>query len=253
MPLSSGVSKLLVIDLTPCNTFIRSSSPTPTSEVPFLIDRKIGDGVYKQVFSVIFSQTGKTKAISIVKCLNDETLAAVLNGIWMSQIFCDCPYILPVTAYEHDPASQMIYTLTEECTQGTFTQRFAKAPLEQILGWIDQLEEALQALRDKGLSHGDLKGENVLITENQIRVIDLDWAVPQQRSLRFFPLDHDLDALHEMVLKLAEARWGDDQIPQTIEDRLQAIKKRALDCAAPPTRSCNEFYDFAALELPEEL
>ena len=51
-------------------------------------------------------------------------------------------------------------------------------PMDKLLKdeHIIQLKEAVEALHGAGYVHGDLRGPNVLITKDGLRIIDLDWC-----------------------------------------------------------------------------
>jgi len=88
-----------------------------------------------------------------------------------------CDNVCKFLGYYYDTASKTIYILMKNCGTDLFDiyAREQKPSLEQSIGIIKQMVDALDCLHSNGFAHRDIKPENITVTE-QGKVLLIDFG-----------------------------------------------------------------------------
>ena len=141
------------------------------------IIKKLGNGTFGQVFKVVHKQTGVIRAMKIIPKNNlkpgftDKDIIREIN-IMKS---LEHPHVIKL--YEFYIDEYNYYLLNEFCTEGDLSEKINKLkylpePIVKII--MVQIFNAVLYLNDRGIIHGDLKLENILVDsylDNGIRNI----------------------------------------------------------------------------------
>lgn len=87
----------------------------------------------------------------------------------------DHPNMIKTFSYEIDFAAKS-YTVTMEHAETTLGELAHSAPWCTLRGWLIQIAQALAALHEVGIMHGDVKQENVFICGGIAKLADFEFA-----------------------------------------------------------------------------
>jgi len=143
---------------------IRKVSGDPFEKYKIL--RKLGNGTFGQVYKVMHKQTGNIRAMKIIPKNNLRpgfTDKDIIQEITIMKNL-DHPHIIKLFEFYLDDDNY--YLINEYCTEGDLSEKLNKLkalpePIVKIL--MAQIFNAVLYLNNRGIIHGDLKLENILV------------------------------------------------------------------------------------------
>ena len=143
---------------------IRKISGNPFGN--YRIIKKLGNGTFGQVYKIIHLKTGNIRALKIIPKNNlrsgftDKDIIREINI--MKNL--DHPHVIKL--YEFYKDKENYYLVNEFCTEGDLSEKMQKLkflpePIVKIL--MAQIFSAVFYLNNRGIIHGDLKLENILV------------------------------------------------------------------------------------------
>ena len=132
----------------------------------YRIIKKLGQGTFGQVYKIMQLKTGNIRALKIIPKNNlragftDKDITREINI--MKNL--DHPHIIKL--YEFYKDNENYYLVNEFCTEGDLSEKmnklkFLPEPIVKIL--MAQIFSAVLYLNNRGIIHGDLKLENILV------------------------------------------------------------------------------------------
>ena len=153
----------------------------------YKFDKKVGKGSYATVWSLITDDTSaplKNIALKVNRAIPfffkvAEIEYQLLNNIGNeSRIvpFLEDPIILP---------KQNIFAIPMEAFTENLLTRLSKKPLlSQSLELLTKLSEKYALLHEKGIIHADMKPENIVLKDDDIRIIDLGLSFEKGKNIQ---------------------------------------------------------------------
>ena len=143
---------------------IRQQSGNPFDYYRIL--KKLGQGTFGQVYKTIHKKTGNIRAMKIIPKNNAKpgfTDKDIIHEIMIMKNL-DHPHIIKL--YEFYTDEYNYYLINEFCTEGDLSEKMYKLkslpePIVKII--MAQIFNAVLYLNNKGIIHGDLKLENIMI------------------------------------------------------------------------------------------
>ena len=165
-PSKSPKMKINSLSRIPINTknIIRKVSGNPFDNYKIL--QKLGHGTFGQVFKIMQKQTGNIRAMKIIPKNNLRpgfTDKDIVHEITIMKNL-DHPHIIKL--YEFYIDDYNYYLINEYCTEGDLSEKMAKLkslPEQIVKILMAQIFNAVLYLNNKGIIHGDLKLENILV------------------------------------------------------------------------------------------
>ena len=143
---------------------IRQKSGNPFDYYRIL--KKLGQGTFGQVYKTIHKKTGNIRAMKIIPKNNAKvgfTDKDIIHEIMIMKNL-DHPHVIKL--YEFYTDEYNYYLINEFCTEGDLSEKMYKLkslpePIVKII--MAQIFNAVLYLNNKGIIHGDLKLENILV------------------------------------------------------------------------------------------
>lgn len=161
-----------------------SSAMKPgTNVASYRLAEILGDGSFGIVFKAQDLTLKRTVALKILKPGTVQNPQSILQEA-RSAARLNHPNIC--TIYAVDDSCGLPLIAMEFLSGKTLAQRMADAPLklEQISDWGRQIAAGLAAAHAQGVSHGDLKPSNILITnEGRVKILDFGLAILDEKLL----------------------------------------------------------------------
>ena len=144
--------------------FIRKQSGNPFDNYKIL--KELGHGTFGQVYKIIHKKTGNIRAMKIIPKNNLKpgfTDKDIISEITIMKNL-DHPHIIKL--YEFYIDEYNYYLINEFCTEGDLSEKMYKLkslpePIVKII--MAQIFTAVLYLNNRGIIHGDLKLENILV------------------------------------------------------------------------------------------
>ncbi len=150
----------------------------------YRVQNRIARGGFANVFRAHDTIEGISVAIKIPhdRYVDKATLELFRKEVRMTARL-DHPNILPIkTASFVDDHFLIVYPLGAGSLE---TRLGRRAPLRTVLGWIEQMLEALAYAHDRGIIHCDVKPENlILFDHDKLRLADFGIAKVAQHTLK---------------------------------------------------------------------
>ena len=153
----------------------------PESEIHRIV--QIGKGAQGIVFKGVFNK----RVVSIKDCKGDHVYGLLREYDLMKQI--DSKDVIRVEGYNHllfDKKDRRAFMVMEYANEGDLYGKIEKSIVEQvplpralIYKWFRQLIQAVKACHEKNIYHLDIKPENILVSDDQLKLVD--FGVAQQR------------------------------------------------------------------------
>ena len=145
-------------------TLIRKQTGNPFDNYDLI--KKLGNGTFGQVYKIIHKKTGNIRAMKIIPKNNLKpgfTDKDIIHEITIMKNL-DHPHIIKL--YEFYIDEENYYLINEFCTEGDLSEKMYKLkslpePIVKIL--MAQIFTAVLYLNNRGIIHGDLKLENILV------------------------------------------------------------------------------------------
>ncbi|MFK7917890.1 MAG: BTAD domain-containing putative transcriptional regulator [Ilumatobacter sp.] len=129
---------------------------------------KIGEGSTGHVYRAFQPSVGREVAIKVIRpeLANDPDFIRRFEAEAQVIASLEHPHIVPVFDYWREPDSA--YLVMRRYEQGSLADALADGPLptEQAVSVLSQVGAALAVAHRRGVTHGDVKPENVLIDED---------------------------------------------------------------------------------------
>jgi len=143
---------------------IRQKSGNPFENYKIL--KKLGQGTFGQVYKTLHKKTGNIRAMKIIPKNNAKvgfTDKDIIHEIMIMKNL-DHPHVIKL--YEFYTDEYNYYLINEFCTEGDLSEKMYKLkslpePIVKII--MAQIFNAVLYLNNKGIIHGDLKLENILV------------------------------------------------------------------------------------------
>jgi WD40 repeat protein/serine/threonine protein kinase len=128
------------------------------------IESEIERGEMSIIYRAHDVRDGRVAAVKVFSsdCLNDPTIRARYQNEFQLITFLNNPNIVPL--YEFGEQDGQLFIAMPWMTGGTLAGRLAKGPLplDEAVPIIDQVSQALEAVHNLGIFHGDIKPSNIL-------------------------------------------------------------------------------------------
>ncbi|GFT60173.1 hypothetical protein NPIL_84961 [Nephila pilipes] len=149
----------------------------------FIFTEKLGKGSYATVYKAY--RTGDTREVVAIKCVSKSSLtkSSVENLVTEISILKKVkhPNIVELKDFQWD--NSFIFLILEYCNAGdlsNFIRSKKRLPESIAHKFLQQLAKALQVLRSHGISHMDLKPQNILLSNRTNPVLKLgDFGLAQ--------------------------------------------------------------------------
>ncbi|KAI8906443.1 kinase-like domain-containing protein [Gorgonomyces haynaldii] len=163
------------------NLFQFLSSPHLISVGSYTLGRTIGEGTFGKVKLGTHQLTGQSVAIKIVDKMHAPSLVREIET-WRQLRHPNVAHLYDVLCTE-----TKIYMVTEYCPGGEVFEYISKngkmGESELSRGICRQIVEAVGHCHDKGLTHRDLKLENIVFTsEQEVKLIDFGFTTSFEQS-----------------------------------------------------------------------
>ncbi len=108
----------------------------------------------------------------------EATWAAFLREDELLRALAGIPHILPSQGFALDPETKQIYFLTPRLYGENLETTIYERPynLPERIKWFTTIAQTIQKAHDRGIAHGDLKPENVLLTTSG-DIFLIDWGL----------------------------------------------------------------------------
>ena len=181
------------------STVSKDISYAPPCMKDFILTEKLGQGTYATVYKGY--KKGNSREIVAVKCIKRSSLSKNSSENLLREIeilkSLDHEHIVKLKDFQWDDKN--IFLILEYCSGGdlsTYIKRYKRLPEHVSRKFLRQLALALQYIRERNISHMDLKPHNLLIESKDnltLKVGDFGFAQyllgkEGQNSLRGSPL-----------------------------------------------------------------
>jgi serine/threonine protein kinase len=134
------------------------------------------------VYRAVQADTGREVAVKILAPALTHQEGFTERFLEAAQRFAtlEHPYIVPI--YEYNQQDKYLYLVLKLMTGGSLGEKLGDAdhplPLSQVARLVQQIAGALQHAHDKGITHRNLKPENILLDEDDNACL-MDFGVAQ--------------------------------------------------------------------------
>ncbi len=143
---------------------IRKKAGNPFENYEIL--KKLGNGTFGQVYKIRHKETGNERAMKIIPKNNAKpgfTDKDIIHEIMIMKNL-DHPHVIKLFEFYNDEYNY--YLINEYCTEGDLSEKMYKLkslpePIVKII--MAQIFNAVLYLNNRGIIHGDLKLENILV------------------------------------------------------------------------------------------
>lgn len=139
---------------------------TPPTMKDYVLTEKLGQGTYAVVYKGF--KKGNTREIVAVKCIKKSSLSKTSTENLLREIeilkSLDHEHIVKLKDFQWDDDN--IFLILEYCSGGdlsSYIKRYKRLPEQVARKFLRQLALALSYIREKNISHMDLKPQNLLI------------------------------------------------------------------------------------------
>ena len=166
VPTKSHKDKINSLSRLPISTknVIRKNEGNPFENYKLL--KKLGHGTFGQVYKIIHKKTGNIRAMKIIPKNNLKpgfTDKDIIHEITIMKNL-DHPHIIKLFEFYIDEYNY--YLINEFCTEGDLSEKILKLksfPETIVKIIMAQIFNAVLYLNNRGIIHGDLKLENILV------------------------------------------------------------------------------------------
>ncbi len=145
----------------------------------YLLETALGSGATGTVFRARDQRTGGEVAVKLLHLgfARDETYSRRFRREAQTAAAITSPRVVRI--YDqgtHDGAAYIVMELITGETLAAHLQRRGVLPLPEALGVVLEITRAAEAADRAGVVHRDLKPQNVILTEGQVKVLDFGIA-----------------------------------------------------------------------------
>ncbi|CAD8093936.1 unnamed protein product [Paramecium sonneborni] len=151
-----------------------------------ILQIELGSGTYGKVKLAINNVQNKKFAIKIVTNLYIKISKSYIKQIYATQHILNelnylsgCKHKNIVEYVEHFEDRDNIYIVLEYCGQGTLDELIKKKKKlneEEAFHYFYQIAQAILYLHEKDIVHRDIKADNILLQNSDVKVCDFNWS-----------------------------------------------------------------------------
>lgn len=149
-----------------------------------IINIPLGCGKYGNVFLARLNNDIKEEYVAI-KIINKKEVMdmefQVRQEVKILKLLSHPNIIKSMNDFEDD---RNIYILLEYCPGGDLYKQIEQEPLSDRISsnYIRQLVSAVKYIHSKNIIHRDIKPDNILLTDNGIKLADFGWAIVTKKK-----------------------------------------------------------------------
>lgn len=147
----------------------------------------MGEGVYAKVYKAVHLQTKQEVAIKVVQAEKFREIPKLeectVNEINILSTLQSCPYI--VKYIDMLKTANNFYFVYEYCNGGTLDKLLQKeGPFQEkkALFYLRQIVEAFKVLSRSNIMHRDIKPDNILIHNGNLKIADFGFCKPLENA-----------------------------------------------------------------------
>lgn len=146
------------------------------------IEARLGGGSMGQVYRVLDHQTGQVLALKQMMVIDALQEAEIRKGVPEDHRVLDSefqhlaslrhPNIVCVIDYDFDQSGRPYFTMEYLADAQTVVEYGAGLPAAEKIALLAQLFAAIAYLHENGVLHRDLKPDNLLVVDSELRLLD---------------------------------------------------------------------------------
>lgn len=158
----------------------------PTSQSAALGNRyqlldQIGHGGMGTIYRALDRLTGQAVALKRLHTTSNDAFRLALTQEFRTLSSLRHPHIISVLDYGFDAERQSYFTMELLENAQTIIGYGAAQPLQRKIDLLAQTLQALAYLHRHGIVHRDLKPDNVLVVNEQVKVLDFGLAIAREK------------------------------------------------------------------------
>ncbi|CAD8151968.1 unnamed protein product [Paramecium octaurelia] len=141
---------------------------------------ELGSGTYGKVKLVLDSVNKKKFAMKIISKSYMKQIFATQHILNELNYLQGCKHKNIVEYIEHFEDRENIYIVLEYCGQGTLEELIKKKQKfteEEAFHYFYQIAQAILYLHEKDIVHRDIKADNILLQNSNVKVCDFNWSI----------------------------------------------------------------------------
>ncbi|XP_044067032.1 homeodomain-interacting protein kinase 1-like isoform X2 [Siniperca chuatsi] len=147
----------------------------------------MGKGCYGVVAKCFKEDSKETVAVKVSRYTENAKTEVVMLQNLMSQGLDEHNIVRFHESFETDEGNALVFEILDMSLHDYMINRMAPAPLEGIRTVIQQLATALNALRNIGVIHTDIKLDNIMLVDHRrqpfrVKLIDFGLAIPRSEA-----------------------------------------------------------------------
>ena len=157
------------------------------------IESEIERGEMSTIYRAHDLRDGRVAAVKVFSsdCLNDPTIRARYQNEFQLITFLNNPNIVPL--YEFGEQDGQLFIAMQWMAGGTLADRLAQGPLplDEAVPILEQVSQALDAVHNLGIFHGDIKPSNILF-DSEGKALLSDFGMIKMARARAAKAEHIL-------------------------------------------------------------
>ncbi|CAD8083874.1 unnamed protein product [Paramecium primaurelia] len=144
-----------------------------------ILQIELGSGTYGKVKLALNHAINKTYAIKIISKSYMKQIFATQHILNELNYLQGCKHKNIVEYIEHFEDRDNIYIILEYCRHGTLQdliRKKNKLTEEEAFHYFYQIAQAILYLHEKDIIHRDIKADNILLQNSNVKVCDFNWS-----------------------------------------------------------------------------